>query len=135
MGAAEQAQEIFRLLRRDVTPLSLGQLPQSARYDTAYAALVTGTADSEGLALAFQLLCDKAGLESYVVSGGTDGTPHFWNIVALSDGEYRHVDVTSGQGFGLSDADLVTLGYAWDRAEYRACGAQPPKEIPAPTEP
>ncbi len=100
--------------------------------NTAYSALVDGVADSEGLALAFQLLAQELGLESYVVSGTLEGVPHFWNIIALAAGECRHVDLTRVEGFGSSDADLVALGYQWDRSAYRPCGAQPPTE---PTQP
>lgn len=126
LGGEAVAREIDRMLKAETTYVPPGQKDVPQRRNTAYAALVGGSADSEGLALAFQLLAQQAGIESYVVSGGVSEAPHFWNIVALPDGEYRHVDVTLGEGFGLSDAELVVLGYAWDRAAYRACGAQPP---------
>ncbi len=117
-----------KLLKEQVTVFPMGKGDSPKRRDTAYAALIEETADSEGVALAFQLLAQGAGLESYVVTGSAGDTPHFWNIVALSDGEYRHVDVTAAEGFALSDADLVALGYRWDRSAYRSCGAQPPPE-------
>lgn len=131
LGKETTARELDRLLRAEVSYVPPGRQDVPRRRNTAYAALVDGSADSEGLALAFQLLANQAGLESYVVSGGQGENPHFWNIVALADGEYRHVDVTAENGFGLSDADLVALGYTWDRSAYRACGAQPPAEEPA----
>ncbi len=120
------------LLKSDVTYFADRKKDGAQRRNTAYAALVDGAADSEGLALAYQLLAKQEGLESYVVSGTMGDRPHFWNIVGLSDGEYRHVDVTAQEGVGLSDADLVNLGYQWDRSAYRACGAQPPPEEGAP---
>ncbi|HWS43761.1 MAG TPA: hypothetical protein VN421_11815 [Pseudoflavonifractor sp.] len=132
LGGEASARAIDLLLKSDVTYLSPEQKDGPQRRNTAYAALVEGTADSEGLALAYQLLAEQEGLESYVVSGAVGDTPHFWNIVGLPDGEYRHVDVTAQEGVGLSDADLVALGYRWDRSAYRACGAQPPPEEAAP---
>lgn len=132
LGGEVSARAIDLLLKSDVTYLSPEQKDGPQRRNTAYAALVEGTADSEGLALAYQLLAEQEGLESYVVSGAVGDTPHFWNIVGLPDGEYRHVDVTAQEGVGLSDADLVALGYRWDRSAYRACGAQPPPEEAAP---
>ena len=130
LGREAAAREIDRVLKAEATYVPPGQKDVPQRRNTAYAALVDGTADSEGLALAFQLLASQAGVECYVVSGGVGETPHFWNIIGLPDGEYRHVDVTLEEGFGLSDADLVAAGYAWDRTAYRACGAQPPVEEP-----
>lgn len=132
LGGEVSARAIDLLLKSDVTYLSPEQKDGPQRRNTAYAALVEGTADSEGLALAYQLLAEQEGLESYVVSGAVGDTPHFWNIVGLPDGEYRHVDVTAEEGVGLSDADLVALGYRWDRSAYRACGAQPPPQEAAP---
>lgn len=124
LGKEAAAREIYRILKGQTAALT-GKQPVG-RTNTAHAALVEGAADSEGVALAFQLLAGQAGLESYVVSGGVASVPHYWNIVALPDGEYRHVDIGLDEGFGLSDADLVLLGYAWNRDEYKACGAQPP---------
>lgn len=132
LGGEASARAIDLLLKSDVTYLFPEQKDGPQRRNTAYAALVEGTADSEGLALAYQLLAEQEGLESYVVSGAVGDTPHFWNIVGLPDGEYRHVDVTAEEGVGLSDADLVALGYRWDRSAYRACGAQPPPQEAAP---
>lgn len=122
------ARALDQQLKADVAYLAPGENGGSQRRNTAYAALVDSTADSEGLALAYRLLAEQEGLECYVVSGAVEGIPHFWNIVGLSEGEYRHVDVTAADGFGLSDADLVALGYQWNRSAYRACGAQPPPE-------
>lgn len=89
--------------------------------NTAYSALVDGSADSEGIALAFQLLCKKAGLESTVVMGQRAGSPWFWNIVALPGGEYRHMDATREDGFSLQDAELLAQEYIWARGDYPAC--------------
>jgi hypothetical protein len=132
LGKEAPARAINKLLKEQVTVFPIGNGDGPKRRGTAYAALVENTADSEGMALAFQLLAQNAGLECYVVTGAVEDTPHFWNIVALSDGEYRHVDVTAAERFALSDADLTALGYRWDRNGYRSCGAQPPAETPAP---
>lgn len=61
---------------------------------TAYGALVEGEAVCDGYAKAYKLLLEKAGLDSIIISGTTENTPHAWNIVKLN-GEYYHVDVTS----------------------------------------
>ncbi|MEG1720488.1 MAG: hypothetical protein RR281_02160 [Pseudoflavonifractor sp.] len=127
--------EITRILREAVR-----YLPQDSqngpRKNTAYSALVQGQADSEGMALSFHLLCQLAGLEDLVVLGkAADGTPYFWNLVTLGENQRRHIDPSRGDGHLLSDADLLALGYSWDRGEYPLCGAQPePEASPKPTE-
>ncbi len=84
---------------------------------TAYDALIGGTANSEGAALAYQLLCDQAGIPCTVVCGQLDGAPHVWNIVSVN-GSYRHLDLSAGL-FGLTDAELVNAhNYTWDREQY-----------------
>ena len=92
--------------------------------NTAHAALIGGTANSEGAALAYKLLCDHAGLSCTVVRGQLDGQPHFWNIVSL-DGVYCHLDLSFGL-FALTDAELTEAGaYQWDLAEYPSCAPVP----------
>lgn len=88
---------------------------------TAYAALVDGKADSEGMALAFQLLCGLKGVESAVVSGTRDGTAHFWNLVKTADG-WLHVDASWSGGLLLTDDAMKSAGYAWSAEDYPASG-------------
>lgn len=120
--------EIFQLVQGACEYIPRGVRKSGDRLDTAYAALVGGGADSEGMALAFQIFCQRAGLESDVVAGTLEDEAHFWNVVALPGGEYRHVDTTREDGFALSDAALVEAGYLWNRDDTPACGAQPPEE-------
>lgn len=115
--------------------------------NTAYAALTQGRADGEGLALAYKLLCDRAGLTCTVVLGreipvpaeaqlATDQPPEgeatpqpqppqeerprFWNIVSVPGEGFRHVDCAAGL-FGLTDLQLAELGgYLWDNS-YPGC--------------
>lgn len=60
--------------------------------DTIYGALVRGKALCEGYAKAFSYLCNLAGIENIIVTGGTN-VPHMWNMVKLG-GNWYHVDVT-----------------------------------------
>lgn len=57
---------------------------------TPYGALVNGNAVCQGYALAFKLLCDRAGIED---CGYALTSTHIWNIVKLGD-NYYHVDAT-----------------------------------------
>lgn len=88
-----------------------------------YDALVKKESDSEGAALAYQLLCDQAGIECYLVQGTLNSFSHFWNIVLTEDGTYRHMDLAAGLS-NLTDEELASQGtYAWDAKEYPACSA------------
>lgn len=70
-----------------------------ANEQNAYGALVEGKAVCEGYTRAFQLLCNKLGVDCWVIQGqaqgfeGEENTNHIWNCVQL-DGEWYYVDVT-----------------------------------------
>ena len=70
-----------------------------ANEQNAYGALVEGKAVCEGYTRAFQLLCDKLGVDCWVIQGqaqgfeGEDNTNHIWNCVQL-DGNWYYVDAT-----------------------------------------
>ncbi|MGN0502478.1 MAG: transglutaminase domain-containing protein, partial [Ruminococcus sp.] len=59
----------------------------------AYGALVEKKAVCEGYSRAFQLLCNRLGIDCICISGSGDGESHSWNNVML-DGEWYEVDVT-----------------------------------------
>ncbi|NCE63526.1 transglutaminase domain-containing protein [Pseudoflavonifractor sp. 524-17] len=102
---------------------------------SAYHVLLEGQGDSEGMALAFRLLCQSEGLDAWVVQGVRDGSVHFWNVFALGDGQYRHVDASSGDALLLTDSELEALGYSWDRDAVFPCvspeGDAPPETVMA----
>jgi len=91
---------------------------------TAYDALVKGEASSEGVAMAYEALCQTVGIECQVVSGSLDDSAHFWNIVTV-DGISAHVDVSRWSG-GTQAVFLMTDGamrssYSWDASQYPVC--------------
>ena len=107
--------------------------PDSGRSST-YDALVKKDTDSEGAALAYQFLCDQAGIECYLVRGFLNESVHFWNIVRGGDGQYRHMDLSAGLS-GLSDPELTAhAAYLWDTREYPVCPAPDPEEENLPGE-
>ena len=59
----------------------------------AYGALVSGAAVCEGYAEALQYVLQRAGIQSYIVTGTGNGGPHAWNLVRL-DGNYYYTDLT-----------------------------------------
>lgn len=115
VGESPTAESLYDTVRDGLT------VEEGTGHSSAYDALVEGVADSEGAALAYQLLCDQAKVECVVVRGELDGAPHFWNIVTGDGQEYRHVDLSAGL-FAVTDAELTEQGaYEWDSAEYPAC--------------
>lgn len=102
-----------------------------------YDALCGGAADPTGLSLAWQLICDRAGVECYTVTGMREGAAYTWNIIS-ADGYYRHLDlancVLEAQALVLrTDGDMGM--YSWNADQLPACEpipAPPPEEEPTP---
>lgn len=106
-----------------------------------WSALCGGIADPTGLAQGFRLICEKAGVKCYTVSGLKDGEPYCWNIVS-DDGDFRHIDlardIAEDQGLWFM-TDWEMNRYYWNTADYPACVAesavqQPAAEEKTPTE-
>lgn len=66
-----------------------GTIPKNSY--SAYGVLAERVAVCQGYALAYKLLCNKVGIECYMVT--SDSMNHAWNLIVL-DGEYYQVDVT-----------------------------------------
>lgn len=98
-----------------------------------YDALCGGVANPRGLAQAWQLICDQAGVECYTVSGMRSGESYTWNIVS-ADGYYRHLDLAecileNGSLLLWTDQDMGN--YYWNADLYPACEPVPePPELP-----
>lgn len=99
--------------------------------NNVYTALVKREAVCGGLSTVYDLLCEKAGLETIYVRGNNiiqDSTDHAWNMICISD-KWYYVDVTwmstSGnmnENFMMPKAICDELGhneynyyYYWDR--------------------
>ncbi len=87
---------------------------------TAWDALVTGAADSEGFAMALLAGCQSVGLDCSVVRGRLDGVDHVWNMVTV-DGRTYHVDVSAGESVFLVGDEALWGAYWWDTSLYPAC--------------
>lgn len=88
---------------------------------TAYDALLGGGGDSQGVALAFSLLCRQVGITCSVVDGQKNGQSHFWNVVQTASG-YRHVDLSrTGSVTYNVDQTMTQQGYVWDTQQVPAC--------------
>lgn len=96
-------------------------------------ALLDGLTLCKGYAQAFQLVCDRLGLDCQIISGRSGGIEHAWNLVKL-DGKHYHVDVTHDdpvpdrgpnapvdhRHFLRSDAAMRET-HQWDADVYPAC--------------
>lgn len=94
-----------------------GYLPQGG--NTAYDALRSGGANSEGLSLALALLCQNLSVPAQVVRGSRNGSELFW-VLAQTDHGWRHLDLTQGAETLLlhTDREMADTGYTWDTAAY-----------------
>ena len=104
---------------------------------TAYHAFTEGTANQEGMALAFAALCEKQEVPCFVVRGTLHNAPHFWNLVRL-DSEWYHVDLTADVPEGsapllLIDSEMAASDYLWTSNSYPQSGKE--SLLPAPEEP
>ncbi len=66
--------------------------------DSAFGCLVEGKAICEGYAKAFLLLCNKAGIDSTIVTGTAvsdsgESASHMWNMIMVG-GAWYHIDLT-----------------------------------------
>lgn len=133
----------YRHSDRDKTRLLYTYLTERFTYEPGtsdspvWSALCGGVADPLGLAQGFRLICRKAGVECYTVSGLKDGQPYYWNIVS-DDGDYRHIDlardIAEDEGLWfMTDWDMGR--YYWNTAEYPACVAEPAAQTTAVEEP
>ena len=105
---------------------------------TAWDALVQGTADSEGAAMAFAACAQSLGYDCIIVSGRLDGEPHCWNIIRVGAGTY-HLDISTWHAeeqpvFLFDDEAMISGGYWWDTGEYPVCADPYTDEDPS-TEP
>ena len=91
---------------------------------TAYDALVNGSADSYGLAMAYKAACDALNIPCQVVSGRFQGTDRCWNIVQVG-GNYYHLDLSmQSETLWLRSDESMRSAYQWDAEGCPACAAQ-----------
>lgn len=84
----------------------------------------SGSAGSEGLALAYAALCQQLELPCHVARGTRNEEPHFWAVVQTEEG-WRHIDLSAaGQEDGpllCTDLAFQELGYLWEEGSLPAC--------------
>ncbi len=119
--------EICRYLAGNVELTALSESHWSAE-DSAYGALVAGTANSKGYAMAVKVLCDALEIPCVVVAGRYGNETHYWNIVTIDGADY-HMDASKFTDNGgaaslfVSDARLSD-SYWWDTEAYPSCSGE-----------
>ena len=91
---------------------------------SVYSALCLGSADSEGLALGYAMLCRTAELPCTLIKGTLNETPHCWNQITV-DGTTYYLDLTRAdpeEAFLYMEADLLAAGYQWSQAAADSSG-------------
>lgn len=71
----------------------------------------------------FTLFYRAAGIGVHHITGEAFGRAHYWNIIEVSPGVWRHIDATpkAMSAYGLTDDQLISEGkrngvnYVWDR--------------------
>lgn len=100
-------------------------ISSDAKENNAYSALIGGSANSEGMALAYVVLCRQLNLDCQIVYGQLAWQEHCWNIVRV-DGSCYHVDICQAiagdpeAGF-LRNDEQFWGDYRWDVASYPKC--------------
>lgn len=103
-----------------------------------YDALCGGIADPTGLAQAWQLICDQAGVECYTVTGMRRGDTHTWNMISAG-GYYRHLDLEAcvlELGTLTLWDDTKMADYYWNIEMLPSCDPLPEPDVqPEPIDP
>lgn len=106
----------------------LGSIPSESRM--AYGVLCERKAVCQGYTAAFNLMCEKAGIRSIAIGGFAPNSSedHSWNMVLIG-GQIYYVDTThddpvpdrkgrtSYKYFYLTEAEMTSLGYVWDKTQ------------------
>ena len=88
---------------------------------SVWSALMQNKADSEGMALAVQVLCQYASLKCELVRGTRGGQPWCWNEVCVNS-RWAHLDLTREKPHLMTDAQMESRGYDWEQDGLPVCG-------------
>ena len=108
-GKSEYEKEliIHDRLSYDVTYSKSNEIARE--YHTAEGALLEGVGVCDSFTKALQLLYNRVGIDSIIVLGQLDNSPHAWNLVKIDD-EWYHVDLTSSHSI-YDETGIVTHAY------------------------
>lgn len=124
LGSATSESAPYRALQC-LTALTVECVYSEDAPGTLWSALMTGQSNSEGMALAYKVLCDAAGIDCVIVEGRLDREEHYWCIITV-DGASYHVDPSRTREMGYGSTFLVSDAqmwgsYWWDNEDYPEC--------------
>ena len=79
------------------------------KYHTAEGTLLEGIGVCDSFSKAYQLVLNKVGIESVIVLGNLNDSPHAWNMVKLGNNWY-HVDITSSHSV-YDESGIINHAY------------------------
>ena len=79
------------------------------KYHTAEGTLLEGIGVCDSFSKAYQLVLNKVGIDSIIVLGNLNDSPHAWNMVKLGDNWY-HVDITSSHSI-YDESGIINHAY------------------------
>lgn len=90
--------EKIRYIHDTINKLCVYGESSTGNKDSAYGCLIEGKAICEGYSKAFLLLCNRAGIDSTIVTGTATAdngevSSHMWNMVMIG-GKWYHIDLT-----------------------------------------
>lgn len=94
-------------ISNDVTYYKEEDIPR--KYHTAEGTLLEGIGVCDSFSKAYQLVLNKVGIESIIVLGDLNDSPHAWNMVKIGDNWY-HVDITSSHSI-YDEAGIINHAY------------------------
>jgi len=112
MDAADYAWDLYRAKNDESVTLT----PEQRLLDSPYGAVVAGQTVCGGYARAYKALCDRLGLDCWVVAGQQRTGSHAWNAIALG-GETLYMDCTYADSDGdesyffMREEQLASWGY------------------------
>lgn len=104
LGSATSESAPYRALQC-LTALTVECVYSEDAPGTLWSALMTGQSNSEGMALAYKVLCDAAGIDCVIVEGRLDREEHYWCIITV-DGASYHVDPSRTREMGYGSTFL-----------------------------
>lgn len=81
-------------------------------YHNIYSAIVKKSAVCDGLTKSMQIVLDKVGIESLLITGVLDQVPHAWNMVKINE-DWYHMDLTSNKYVKKENSKTTTIAHTY----------------------
>jgi transglutaminase/protease-like cytokinesis protein 3 len=89
---------------------NINNIPQE--YHNVYNSIVKKSAVCDGLTKTMQIVLDKVGIQSLLITGVLDQVPHAWNMVKIN-GNWYHMDITSNKYVKKENSKTTTIAHTY----------------------